>query len=73
MRKIYKIASLSINGIGHPTRISMLEEFLWHQDTDIALLQEVTNRAIENTQIHKTHQYRHGTRDSDTCERGDTD
>jgi len=52
----------------------MLEEFLWHQDTDIALLQEVTNRAIENTQIHKTQQYRHGTtRDSDTCERGHTD
>jgi len=55
MRHIYKVASLNINGIAHPTRIRMLEEFLWQQDIDIALLQEVTNRAIENIRSYTKH------------------
>jgi len=40
------IASLNIKVIAHRTRMCMLEGFLWQQDIDIALLQEVTNRAI---------------------------
>jgi exonuclease III len=38
----YKIETLNINGISSPTRIHMLEEFLWHHEIDLALLQEVT-------------------------------
>jgi len=55
MKQIYKVASLNINGIAHPTRIRMLEKFLWQQDIDIALLQEVTNRAIENIRSYTKH------------------
>ena len=50
MRHIYRIASLNINGIANHTRIRMLGEFLWQQDIDVILLQEVTCKAIE--QIH---------------------
>jgi len=42
----YKIATLNINGISAPTRIDMLEEFLYKHDIDLALLQEVTNSKI---------------------------
>ena len=33
----------------------MLEEFIWKQDIDIMLLQEVTNRAIEKIRNYTKH------------------
>jgi len=42
MTYIYTVASLNTNGIGNDTRIRMLEDFLWTNDIDIALLQEIT-------------------------------
>jgi len=33
----YKIATLNINGISAPTKIRMLEEFLYKHDIDLAL------------------------------------
>jgi hypothetical protein len=38
--------TLSINGISAPTRMHMLEEFLYKHNIDLALLQEVTNSKI---------------------------
>jgi exonuclease III len=38
---IYKVATLNINGISSRTLLSILEEFLWKQDIDLALVQEV--------------------------------
>jgi len=55
MRNIYSIASLNINGIANQTRIQMLQEFIWKQDIDIVLLQEVTNRAIEQIRNYTKH------------------
>ena len=46
MDHTYKTATLNMNGISAPTRIHMLEEFLYKHDTDLALLQEVTNSNI---------------------------
>ena len=39
---IYKIATININGISSANRILLLGEFLFQNDIDIALLQEVT-------------------------------
>ena len=39
---IYKIATININGISSANRILLLGEFLFQNDFDIALLQEVT-------------------------------
>ena len=55
MRHIYRIASLNINGIANPTRICMLGEFLWQQDIDVVLLQEVTSKAIEQLRNYTKH------------------
>ena len=55
MRHIYRIASLNINGIANHTRIHMLQEFIWKQDIDIMLIQEVTNRAIEQICNYNKH------------------
>jgi len=40
------IATLNINGISVPTKIHMLEEFLYKHHIDLALLQGVTNSKI---------------------------
>ena len=42
----YKIETLNINGISAPTRIHMLEEFVYKHHIDLTLLQEVTNSKI---------------------------
>ena len=55
MRHIYRIASLNINGIANPTRIRTLGEFLWQQDIDVVLLQEVTSKAIEQLRNYTKH------------------
>ena len=55
MKHIYRIASLNINGIANQTSIHMLEEFIWKQDIDIILLQEVTNMAIEQIRNYTKH------------------
>jgi hypothetical protein len=41
MTQKYSVASLNINGFLNYTNIIILENFLWTQETDIALLQEV--------------------------------
>jgi exonuclease III len=43
MQYTYTIASLNINGIASPTRMCMLNTFLYRQGVDVALLQEVTH------------------------------
>ena len=48
MTYIYIIASLNIYGIANDTRIRMLEVFLWTNDIDIAMLQEVTGPQLDS-------------------------
>ena len=48
MTYIYTVASLNINGIANGIRIRMLEDFLWTNDIDIALLQEVTGSQLDS-------------------------
>ena len=43
---IYKIATININGISSANRILLLGEFLFQNDIDIALLQEVTTNNL---------------------------
>jgi exonuclease III len=43
MMQTLKMATLNINGIESDTRMRMLNEFLYKQDVDVALLQEVTH------------------------------
>ena len=40
---IIKIASININSIRSPTRVGMLMDFLWKQEIDIALIQEIVD------------------------------
>jgi hypothetical protein len=51
MSHIYKVATFNTNGIASRTLLGTLEEFLWKQDIDLALLQVVTNPHI--FRIHK--------------------
>jgi exonuclease III len=46
MTCIIKILTLNINGIKYDIKAKMLEELLWQQDVDIALLQEITTEKI---------------------------
>jgi len=46
MFQTYKIATLNIKGISSITPLQMLEDFLWRQDIDFALLQEVTHAKL---------------------------
>ena len=39
----YTFATVNINGISSHVRLRMLDDFVRHQDIDIALLQEVTH------------------------------
>jgi len=48
-------ASLNINGIANDTRIRMLEEFLGTNDTDIAMLQEVTGPQLDFIRRYTKH------------------
>jgi hypothetical protein len=48
MQQIYKIANINISGIASTTRKEILGDILWRQDTDIALLQEVTHASFES-------------------------
>jgi len=48
MPEIYKIATLSINGMALPPRIAMLEVFLQKEEIDIILLQEVTRPVFDD-------------------------
>jgi len=51
----YKIATLNINGISAPTKIHMLEEFLYKHDIHLALPQEVTNSKITTIQRYTSY------------------
>jgi len=48
MTYIHTVAFLNISGIANDTRIGMLEDFLWTNDIDIALLQEVTGPQLDS-------------------------
>jgi exonuclease III len=50
MPQVYKLATVNINGITPSTRHAMLAEFIYKQDLDIILLQEVTNQNITMVQ-----------------------
>jgi exonuclease III len=47
--------TLNINGMRSDTKISMLEELLWKQSIDVALLQEVTTKNITNIRGYTTY------------------
>jgi len=42
----YKIVTLNMDGISSPMKVRMFHNFLFRQDIDIALLQEVTNNDV---------------------------
>jgi len=48
MPEIYKVATLNIDGLATPPRISMLEDVLQKQEIDIILLQEVTRPVVDD-------------------------
>jgi len=50
-----KLATLNINGLTSPTRVAMLEVFFRLQEIDIVLLQEVTQRILDNLHGYTTH------------------
>jgi exonuclease III len=50
-----KIATLNINGLTSPTRVAMLEAFLWLQEIDILLLQVVTQDILHDLCGYNTH------------------
>jgi exonuclease III len=52
MFQTYKIATLNIKGISSTTPLQMLEDFLWRQDTDFVLLQEVTQAKLSTIRRH---------------------
>jgi exonuclease III len=52
MLHTYKIATLNINGIAIYTKMIMLGDFLKRQETDIALLHEVTHNDFTNIHEH---------------------
>ena len=52
MSYTYKLVTLNINGIASNTLIRMLEDFLWRQDVDFALLQEVKHKTIDTIQYY---------------------
>jgi len=52
---IYTVASLNINGFANDKRIRMLEDFLWTNDIDIALLQEVTGPQMDSIRRYTKH------------------
>ena len=55
MTYIYTVASLNINGIANDSRIRMLEYFLWTNDIDIAVLQEVTGPHLVSIRRYTKH------------------
>jgi exonuclease III len=46
MTDIYKLPTLNTNGLASQLRIAILQDFLFKQETDIILLQEVTQRRL---------------------------
>jgi exonuclease III len=55
MMYIYIIATLNINGIANNTWIRMLEDFLWTNYVDIAMLQEVTSYQVDSVCWYTSH------------------
>jgi exonuclease III len=51
------IATLNINGIASRTRTQMLRSFIYKQDLDILLLQEVTHPYCKNLSGYATYYY----------------
>ena len=51
----YKIATINIKAISSVNRIRLLGDFLFHQDIDITLLQEVTTTNITCTRNYTVH------------------
>ena len=50
-----KIATININGITAPLRISMLTEFIRLHELDLLLAQEVTHKETLNVRGYATH------------------
>ena len=48
MTEIYEIATLNINGMATKPRIATLEDFLYKQEIDIILRQEVTRPVFDD-------------------------
>ena len=55
MSQTFKIATLNINAISSNTCLQMLEDFLWRQDIDFALLQKVSQTTLNTIRRYTGH------------------
>ena len=55
MAEIHKIATLNINGMSAGDKMTMLNEFLYKQEIDIMLLQEVTHTDFDEVRGYTVH------------------
>ena len=55
MFETFKIATLNINAISSNTPLQMLEDFLWRQDIDFALLHEVSRTTLNTIRRYTVH------------------
>jgi exonuclease III len=55
MTSIIKILTLNFNGIKSDIKVKMLQDLLWQQDVDIALLQEITTDKIHTLRGYTTY------------------
>ena len=59
MAEIHKIATYNINGMSAGDKMTMLNEFLYKQEIDIMLLQEVTHTDFDSVRGYSPFQHRH--------------
>jgi len=55
MFQTFKIAAMNINAISSNTHLQLLEDFLWRQDIDFALLQEVSHTTLSTIRRYSVH------------------
>jgi hypothetical protein len=55
MERVIRIASVNINGCTSATKLSMITDFVYRQDINTVLLQEVTNSEIAKIGGYDTH------------------
>ena len=55
MTRVYRVATLDINGITSATQLRMLEEFIHKYDIDISLLQEITHPDLSTLRNYNAH------------------
>jgi hypothetical protein len=51
----FKFATINFNGLYLKTRVGMLRDFLWGQDIDVIVLQEVTHHTLQGLHAHETY------------------